>query len=123
VALEDLHRHVELSVQDSSERGDDRHMFGGDRVFYLSGFIAKKQALLMGLGFGWMPLDLVREELKSGTLREVAYVGGSRYRFSPQLVSRQDRPLGPTGRMLAEALSRSLPGWSKARRKGGIPGK
>lgn len=113
-ALEDLHRHVELSVQDSSDRGDDRHMFGGERVFFLSGFIAKKQALLMGLGFGWMPLNLVREELAAGSLAEVRYRGGSRYRFTPALVTRLDRPLGPTGRLLAESLRQALPGSGEA---------
>jgi DNA-binding transcriptional LysR family regulator len=116
VDLDELHRHVELSVQDSSDRGDDRHMFGGERVFFLSGFIAKKQALLMGLGFGWMPLDLVRAELASGKLVEVPYAGGSRYRFSPSLVWRLDRPLGPTGRLLAETLGRTLPEWSRERK-------
>jgi len=105
VALAELHEYVELSVQDSSDRGDDQHMFGGERVFYLSGFIAKKQALRMGLGFGWMPLYLVDKELRSGSLRELRYEGGSRYRFTPLLVNRIDAPLGRTGRRLAELLS------------------
>ncbi len=104
VTLEALQQHVELSVQDSSDRGDDRHMFGGDRVFYLSGFIAKKQALEMGLGFGWMPRFLIDRELQAGELVEVDYVGGSRYAFAPQLVHRQDQPLGRAGRLLVEAL-------------------
>ncbi len=104
VTLRDLHEHVELSVQDSSDRGDDEHMFGGDRVFYLSGFIAKKQALRMGLGFGWMPRYLVHRELQAGTLREVRYAGGSRYSFTPKLVHRTSTPLGRSGRRLAELL-------------------
>lgn len=104
VTLRDLHEQVELSVQDSSDRGDDEHMFGGDRVFYLSGFTAKKQALRMGLGFGWMPRYLVHRELQTGTLREVRYAGGSRYRFTPRLVHRANTPLGRTGRRLAELL-------------------
>jgi DNA-binding transcriptional LysR family regulator len=104
VALSELHEHVELSVQDSSDRGDDEHMFGGDRVFYLSGFIAKKQALRMGLGFGWMPRYLVDRELHTGALTELHYAGGSRYRFTPQLVHRVTAPLGRTGRRLAELL-------------------
>ncbi|HAY93655.1 MAG TPA: LysR family transcriptional regulator, partial [Shewanella sp.] len=33
----------------------DEMQFGGDKVFYLSGFIMKKNALLKGLGFGWLP--------------------------------------------------------------------
>ena len=104
VTLSELHEHIELSVQDSSDRGDDEHMFGGERVFYLDGFVAKKQALRMGLGFGWMPRYLVNRELHAGTLREVRYAGGSRYHFTPLLVHRTTAPLGRTGRRLAEVL-------------------
>lgn len=104
VALPELQEHVELSVQDSSDRGGDQHMFGGERVFYLSDFIAKRQALFMGLGFGWMPHYLVADELKTHRLVEVDYRGGSRYRFTPRLVNRTDRPLGPAGRRLVSLL-------------------
>lgn len=104
VSLADLHEHVELSVQDSSEQGDDRHMFGGERVVYLSGFVAKKEALLMGLGFGWMPRYLVHAELRNRSLRELRFVGGSRYRFTPLLVHRIDRPLGRTGSRLMDLI-------------------
>ncbi|WP_085318236.1 LysR family transcriptional regulator [Derxia lacustris] len=104
VDLPELQEHVELTVQDSSERGDDQHMFGGERVFYLSGFTAKKQALHMGLGFGWMPRHLVDDALAAGSLCEVGYRGGSRYRFTPVLVHRRDRPLGRAGRRLADLL-------------------
>jgi DNA-binding transcriptional LysR family regulator len=95
---------VELTVQDSSDQGDDRHMFGGERVFYLSDFSAKKRALSMGVGFGWMPTYLVEDELRAGQLREVHYSGGSRYQFNPMLVHRADRPLGRTGQYLVSLL-------------------
>ncbi|MBS0396205.1 MAG: LysR family transcriptional regulator, partial [Proteobacteria bacterium] len=104
VDLAELHDHVELSVQDSSDQGDDRHMFGGERVFYLSDFVAKKRALVLGLGFGWMPLYLVARELGRGTLREIRYVGGSRYRFTPLLVDRLNRGLGRTAARLCALL-------------------
>ncbi len=104
VTLNDLQQQIELSVQDSSERGDDRHMFGGERVFFLAGFTAKKQALLMGLGFGWMPRYLIEQELATGTLKEVPYVGGARYRFTPALVHRRDQPLGRAGQELGRLL-------------------
>ncbi len=109
VPLLELQEHVELSVQDSSGCGDDRHMFGGERVFYLSGFDTKKQALLMGLGFGWMPLYLVGEELRRGALREVRFRAGSRYRFTPMLVHRSDVPLGRSGTRLIELLQMTHP--------------
>ncbi len=104
VTLNELQQEIELSVQDSSERGDDRHMFGGERVFFLAGFNTKKQALLMGLGFGWMPRYLIEDELAAGTLKEVPYEGGARYRFTPALVHRRDQPLGRAGQELGRLL-------------------
>jgi DNA-binding transcriptional LysR family regulator len=124
VSLRELQEHVELSIQDSSERGDDRHMFGGERVFYLSDFVTKREALRMGLGFGWMPLYLVQAELRRGALREVRYQGGSRYRFTPALIHRRNQPLGRAGQRLVELL-RGAPvpaptcGLSGKRRRGG----
>ena len=123
VALSDLHEHVELSVQDSSARTASNLMFGGERVFHLSGFEAKKQALLMGVGFGWMPRYLVAAELAAGDLCEVRYSGGSRYRFSPLLVHRLDTPLGRTGRALVDMLKAAAP-FAPVREGGGrqLPG-
>jgi len=103
--LSDLHRYVELTVQDSSEsRVKDTRMFGGTRVYYLSDFFTKRQALLMGMGYGWMPMYLVADDLEAARLREVPYVGGSRYEFTPALVHRAQRPLGPTGQRFWELL-------------------
>jgi len=107
LCLDELQDHVELSVQDSSDQGSDRQMFGGERVFYLSGFVAKRQALLMGMGFGWMPRYLVDESLAAGQLVELPYQGGSRFRFTPWLVQRLDRPPGRAGQRLIELLSRA----------------
>jgi DNA-binding transcriptional LysR family regulator len=117
VALDFLQEHVELTVQDSSDQGDDRHLFGGERVFYLSDFSAKKRALLMGVGFGWMPMYLVKDELRKGALVEVQYTGGSRYRFNPMLVHRADRPLGRTGQHLVTLLRGDRPLESKPVRR------
>ncbi|MET0595395.1 MAG: LysR family transcriptional regulator [Polyangiaceae bacterium] len=106
LTLADLQRHVELTVHDSSEskRLVDNRLFGGQRVFFLSDFFTKKQAVSMGLGFGWMPLYLVEDELAQGALREVPYRGGSRYAFAPMLVHPRDKPLGRAGSMLLALL-------------------
>ncbi|WP_374437748.1 LysR family transcriptional regulator [Inhella sp.] len=107
--LADLHAHVELTVRSSDKNSgagnEDRQMFGGERVFFLSGFVAKRQALLMGMGFGWMPRYLVDEQLARGELAELPYEGGSRYRFTPWLVQRLDKPLGRAAQRLVELLS------------------
>lgn len=119
VTLDVLQEHVELTVQDSSEQGDDRHLFGGERVFFLSDFTAKKRALLMGVGFGWMPMYLVKDELRKGALVEVPYMGGSRYSFNPMLVHRADRPLGRTGQHLVGLLRGDWAAQSKPSRRRG----
>ncbi|NMH63652.1 LysR family transcriptional regulator [Shewanella salipaludis] len=106
ISLAELQQHVELTIDDSSpvKSNRDELQFGGDKVFYLSGFIMKKNALLKGLGFGWMPDFLIHEELAEGSLVEVDFVGGSRYRFTPQLVSTLERPLGRAGRLFTELI-------------------
>jgi len=114
VSLAQLQEHVELSVQHSSEeQGHDRHLFGCERAFFLSSHHTKKEALLMGVGFGWMPLYLVHRELKSGALREVKYEGGSWYRFTPRLVHRADRQLGRAGQEFISLLRKSV--WPRPR--------
>ncbi|MEZ9199293.1 LysR family transcriptional regulator [Shewanella sp. 10N.286.54.B9] len=106
ISLFELQRHVELTIEDSSPEKlhRDELQFGGDKVFYLSGFIMKKNALLMGLGFGWMPDFLIADELNSGQLAEVDFSGGNRFSFTPQLVSTMERPLGRAGRLFTELI-------------------
>jgi hypothetical protein len=41
-----------------------------------------------GVGFGWIAMYVVKNEMKAGTLRELKYVAGSRYRFTPHFVRR-----------------------------------
>ncbi len=111
VSLEDLHRHVELTVHDSSEskRITDTRIFGGERVFYLSDFSMKKRAIALGLGFGWVPISLVEEELRTGSLVALPYEGGARYSFAPVLVHPKERPLGRAGRAF---FSRLVSAWT-----------
>lgn len=110
VATDVLHEHVELSVHDSSRsaRVVDHRRFGGTRVFLLSDFASKREALLMGLGYGWMPLALVADDLAAGRLGEVAWEAGSRYAFAPALVHRADRPPGRAGQRFADDLAHAL---------------
>ncbi|WP_137226860.1 LysR family transcriptional regulator [Shewanella sp. MEBiC00475] len=106
ISLPELQQHVELTIEDSSpgKRDRDEMQFGGDKVFYLSGFIMKKNALLKGLGFGWMPDFLISEELAIGELIAIDFIGGNRFSFTPQLVSTLERPLGRAGQLFTELI-------------------
>lgn len=107
VTLSDLQAHVELTVHDSSEskRLVDTRLFGCPRVFFLADFATKKQAVAMGLGFGWMPLYLVREELARGAFAALPFEGGARYELTPALVHPKGRPLGRAGAMFLRLLT------------------
>ncbi|MBI2381823.1 MAG: LysR family transcriptional regulator [Gammaproteobacteria bacterium] len=107
VSLMDLRQAVELSVHDSArEAGEprDKRLFGGDRVFFMSDFHNKKAAIAMGLGFGWLPEFLVREELAQGALIVLPFEGGGRYAFTPQLVLRREPAPGRAARRLRDLL-------------------
>jgi DNA-binding transcriptional LysR family regulator len=113
VSLAELQDLVELSVQHSNEEQErDRHLFGCERRVYISSFDTKREALLMGVGFGWMPLHLVQRELESGLLRELNYVGGSRYRFTPRLVYRAGQSFGRAGARFVDLLRTAA--WPRA---------
>jgi len=102
-----LQDYVELTVHDSSDPTKqtlDPLQFGGDRMFFLSDFVSKKNALLMGLGFGWVPEALIYRELSEGTLVELDYPPGSRVALEPQLVYPADRPLGKAGTLVCDLL-------------------
>ena len=106
VTLAELQQYVELTIEDSApiRNHRDEMQFKGDKVFYLSGFIMKREALLKGLGFGWLPDFLAKDKLVGGELVEVDFVGGSRYTFTPQLVSTQTRPLGRAGQLFTDFI-------------------
>lgn len=106
ISLLQLQQFVELTIEDSSPQPTalDDMQFGGDKVFYLAGFMMKKHALLKGLGFGWMPTFLVNTELDNGTLVPVDYVGGHRHSFTPKLVATAGRPLGRAGQLFTQLI-------------------
>lgn len=108
VSIAHLKQYVELSVHDSSEQDlyDVEHMhFGGERMFFLSDFKSKKQALLQDIGFGWMPYYLVKKELEDNQIVEVNYEHGSRFTFTPHLVWRAEKKLGKTAQRFMHLLT------------------
>ncbi len=105
--LKHLHEHVELTIADSGTvdpQFQDDLQFGGERVFYLNGFIAKKNSILLGMGFGWVPDYLIEDELADNKLIELDFVGGSCHSFVPKLVHSSERPLGRAGQLLSDLI-------------------
>lgn len=107
VSLLDLHEHVKLTVNDSYTNSgliEELTGFDGDRIFYLSDFGSKKDAIILGLGYGWLPNYMIGEELSSRKLCVVDSPGHMSYRFTPKFVTRTNRTLGKAGQLFRNEL-------------------
>jgi DNA-binding transcriptional LysR family regulator len=113
-ARADLADHAELLVRDSSpavEEGTEAWFGGPSRTVHLPDFPTKHTALLEGLGFGWMPLHLIENDLARGRLVALELVGEpSRWTWRPLLVRRADRPVGPAKARFSALLRDELGG-------------
>ncbi len=102
-----LAEHVELMVEDSSRRGvgrTGRLALGSPHVFSLSDFHSKRDALLEGVGYGWMPIHLVGDDSAAGRLAPVGFEEGDRHVFVPHRVHRRAQPLGRAARLFLDLL-------------------
>ncbi len=106
----DLRKHVELVVAAPS-----RHTgrapplaLGSTQLMQWPDFPSKLEALLAGLGYGWLPRHLSAAALEAGSLRLLGFEEGDSHLFTPQLVSRahvaQGRAASLFARYLVEAL-------------------
>lgn len=103
----DLREFVKITIQDSRAQigtSDDLVAADGNRALYLSDFETKKRAIAMGLGYGWLPTHLIRDELGSGALQAVDFANGNRYAFGPRMVTRLNRHRGRALELLEREL-------------------
>jgi DNA-binding transcriptional LysR family regulator len=103
----DLAAHVELTVADSRRAGAPplaRLSLGSSHIFQLTDFHAKRDALLEGIGVGWMPGHLIERDLSLGALRTIDFRDGPRHVFYPHLVRRRGFPLGRAAQALHDEI-------------------
>lgn len=106
---EDLAEHVELTVADSSRAGSVRvAALGSPSVVRLSDFHAKREALLSGVGFGWLPRHLADDLIAAGKLAVIPFEEGFRRRFAPRLAHRQGSLLGRGAAQMVGLLTEEL---------------
>ncbi len=118
VARVDLAEHIELLVRDTSTSVKDgaEAWFGEGHRIHLSDFPTKRLALLEGLGFGWMPRNLVKKDIDAASLQVLPLVEGEgRWTWQPLLVRKADRVQGPASQRFETLLLQAL-GVSKGAR-------
>lgn len=85
----ELPRHTFIQIRTSPGRlalSTDQLSF--DSCVLVNDFATKKQAILKGLGFGWLPDYLVEKELKQGSLRQVRSELETTHQLQPRLYHR-----------------------------------
>ena len=103
----DLKSHMDLVVRDSSPKyaqtPKESAFMNRRNLLFLSDFHSKRLALLDGVGYGWMPLYLIEEDLQMGHLQLIPKEL-NRWTYSPSLVRKKDHVLGKAGRLFVESL-------------------
>ncbi len=103
----DLLRHAELVVKDSSPdyaEAPREAWFGSAHVVHFTDFHSKRLALLSGVGFGWMPDHLVRDDLASGALVMVDALTGNRWTYHPHIAFSRNTPMGRAAGLFRDFL-------------------
>lgn len=89
-----LDLHPQLVVRDTARAWDDapKPAWSGRRnLTHLGDFHTKRATLLAGVGYGWMPIHLVRDDLADGRLAPVPSEP-NHWTWHPVLVRRADAP-------------------------------
>jgi DNA-binding transcriptional LysR family regulator len=121
-----LREHVQLVLTDRVSPNDTKD-YGvyASRTWRLADLSAKHALLLAGLGFGGMPLHMVKNDLRAGALVRLdltEWEGADRPPFVPISVTwRTDKALGPAARWMMEHLVEITHRPSDAKPPGGDP--
>jgi DNA-binding transcriptional LysR family regulator len=80
LTMQDLRKHRHLVIRDSGSRRRSGSPSGAERTWTFSHKATSIHAAVMGLGFAWYPVDIVRAELQRGELKALPLrEGGERW--------------------------------------------
>lgn len=69
-------------------------------AFHFNDFHSKKQALLAGIGYGWMPEYLIEKELRNGKLKLIRWEGNPFHTYYPRIYYRSESKLGRSAALI-----------------------
>jgi DNA-binding transcriptional LysR family regulator len=93
-----MRQHLLLTVRGSDPRLElPTSAIEAHSTVHLNDFASKRAAIRAGIGYGWLP-----DEMVDGELRRIRWTHASRHVFHPRLYHRG--ALGPAARQLIEAL-------------------
>lgn len=124
ITPEQLRGLVQCVIRDTARHrpARDYYLVDGARSWTVSDQLMKQQLILQGMGWGHMPLFLIAEALRDGSLLSLA---GKHLRGgSAEIVAarRRDRPHGPVASRLWQFIEDQAPGISAAVERRSRPG-
>ncbi len=100
-----MRRHLLLTVRGSDPRLEmPTSAIESQSTVHLNDFASKHAAILAGIGYGWLPDQMIAGDLRARRLARVRWTRSNRHVFHPRLYHRSSP--GPAARVLIEALSR-----------------
>ncbi len=99
-------------------RGADRSLELGTKeleetsTLHLSDFTLKKEAILEGSGFGWLPRYMIHQELRSGKLAAVMWEFSNQRKLTPRLIYSRKNTQGLACQKILTALRAAQGTWT-----------
>jgi len=102
----DMAGSTQIIVRDTSRHSEKRTagIVEGTQHWVVSDFTTKKQIIASGIGWGRMPLHMVREEIENGTLLQLPHDDFQSLKIDIKAVRKKDKPLGPVASNLWQQL-------------------
>lgn len=104
----ELAEHVLLTVRGSDPRlALPTALFDQHSTIHLNDFASKKLAIASGIGFGWLPDEMIATELARGDLVRIPWQGLSVHTFHPRLYHRSGVKLGRAAERVVASLTQA----------------
>lgn len=100
----DLRTHRQVVVRDTGRQGRDSGWLGAEQRWTVSHVQTSVSALERGMGFAWLPRDVIAAQLAEGRLEPLALETGGTRRVTLNLVLVDRDGAGPAARALVQAL-------------------
>lgn len=100
----DLRTHRQIVIRDTGRQGRDSGWLGAEQRWTVSHVQTSVAALEQGMGFAWLPRDIIADALAAGRLQPLPLETGGTRRSPLNLVMVDRDGAGPAARALAAAL-------------------
>jgi len=116
VSANDLRTQRQIVVRDTGPRDVDSGWLGAEQRWTVAHMRTSIDALARGLGFAWIPRDLIADELRADRLRPLALDSGGTRQATLHLILVDGDDAGPATRELAGLLREQAGRYIAARR-------